>query len=164
MQPLTYMLLRRCVGVRSHHFGPGMKVVGGQLTYAYEERSGGKVKVGKSLDPSEILKEYLRPKRPTTAPDSDPASGSKGATGRPSTSYEPRNKANSPAVAKVVYWDGMRHHVLEKPQVAGSSDGKQVEAWQPPHLEHRDVEPGPLLGVRETGGAPGTALIGSKHR
>ena len=43
---------------RRQHLGPGVQLVGGQLRYSYPERYTGRVKMDKSLDPGEILKEW----------------------------------------------------------------------------------------------------------
>jgi hypothetical protein len=43
---------------RKEHLGPGVRLVGGQLQYSYPERYTGKIKMDRSLDPGEILKEW----------------------------------------------------------------------------------------------------------
>ena len=58
---------------------------------------------------------------------------------------------------RVVYWDGMSHHVVVAPDAPGFR-------WIAPHLKGGDVNAGPQLGVRETPGTARVKLIGSKYR
>lgn len=60
----------RVPGVKSHHFGPGMKLTGGQLIYCQEDRIEGRVRVPRSLDPEEILHTYRREQAEATAASS----------------------------------------------------------------------------------------------
>jgi len=68
-------------------------------------------------------------------------------------------KPNEDSMKKIVYWDGMEHHIISTPKNSTLS-----KDWKPPHLHHTDLEDGHILGVRETPGAEKIRLIGSKYR
>eukprot|EP00798_Chlamydomonas_sp_ICE-L_P023435 gene23435-30720_t len=172
-QPTNFDATGRCPGVKSHHFGPGMKVVGGELKYAYEERPAVRAPVD---DMNKLSKQYhslpdtlrapklysthasLDTRRPMTTwgtgVDTNPTSTS----GRPATTMNTTTTGTGKATAnkKLVYWDGTKHIIAKN---IGNS-----KEFQSPHLTSKDVEPGTFFGVRETPGSDPTKIVGSMHR
>ncbi|KAG1660080.1 hypothetical protein FOA52_006426 [Chlamydomonas sp. UWO 241] len=157
----------RVGGVRSHHFGPGVKLTGGQLSCNQEDRHEGRVRVPRSMDPKEILATYRAEQAEAAAFSTTTSLGltasavkSTAGSSAPATQRGPYTASNSQhtGINKTVWFDGLKHIVMDTPAGGVPAD------WQPPRLKHNDLAPGPLLGVREVGGAPGTKLIASKHR
>uniref|UniRef100_A0A7R9W1P1 Uncharacterized protein n=1 Tax=Chlamydomonas euryale TaxID=1486919 RepID=A0A7R9W1P1_9CHLO len=166
----------RVPGVRSHHFGPGLKVTGGRLGYVQEDRTEGRVRVPRSLDPEEILSLY-RTQQADAAKDKVAAAaaaasglgmtGGSGGGDVPGGSAAARSRGMQSSdhqhtgVFKMVYTDARESHVIDRPVDA---DVGVKGSWSPPHLDQSDLKPGPLLGVREVPGSDGTKLVASKHR
>mmetsp|Transcript_23041 Transcript_23041/g.58896 ORF Transcript_23041/g.58896 Transcript_23041/m.58896 type:complete len:332 (-) Transcript_23041:203-1198(-) len=164
---------RPTAGQRTFHMGPAQRVVAGQLRYAYNDKAGTPVKLDKSLDPAEILREYRAGllgagatpgsnNRAQTAPaGATRATQTMGGTGAMSASA-----AGGAAPRKIVFWDGMQHHVINAPEgYKGSpSVDRNSSNWRAPHLEHKDIAPGRFLGVVEAPGSSSTKLVAGKHR
>ncbi len=121
----------------------------------YEDRCEGRITVPRSMDPAEILATY----RHLGAPPSKNKDSLRASTAPTTAASTMRpNASNSVGPnGKVIFFDGLRHHVMDKEE--GSGDD-----WKPPHLKHADIEKGRLVGVRETGTSANTKLIGSKFR
>ncbi|GAX84284.1 hypothetical protein CEUSTIGMA_g11706.t1 [Chlamydomonas eustigma] len=161
--PINRDAAGRCPGVKTHHFGPGQKVIGGQLTFTHEDMKARRVRLERSLDPAEILKQTIpRPSTVTLAAETQHVT----IPGRPHTTQEQgaSTAAKSTTGKKVVIWDGRHHHILDKDVAGEEAAQSHGKAWTPPHLEHKHVEPGHFIGVREKTGFEGVALIGSKPR
>lgn len=124
--------------------GPGVKNMGSQIGYAYDERPAlNKPGAGAPLAPSA---------RPATA---SPAALSRSTPQHASPSDDAEGLGET---RKVLYFDGKSHHIVDAPA------DKRGFKWKPPHLNYFDLVEGSQLGVRETPGAIKVKLVGSKHR
>lgn len=145
----------RMHGVKSHHMGPGMKVIGGQLQSAFEERP----KVTVQVDDMNTLSRTYQ-----TLPDTlrAPNLYSTGTLSQlqtregQSTVAGSTGSSGSSGTRKMVYWDGRGIIVADR------TGGK--DAMETPHMTAKDVEPGTFFGVRETPGSDPTKIVGSNHR
>jgi hypothetical protein len=147
MHPLRCLHIVCCrptAGQRTFHMGPAQRVIAGQLRYAYNDKAGKPVKLDKSLDPKEILKEYRSGLLN--------AGGAPGGNNRAQTAPAGATRASAAAAKasagagegganprKIVFWDGMQHHVIDSPQgyTGSPSVDRNSSNWRAPHLEHK---------------------------
>ena len=174
--------LIRCPGIRSHHFGPGVKVIGGEVRYVYEERTSGKAKLDttQGQDPAQMIAHMMSV--PDTLQRPQPGTLCASLSRTHTQQHDQQQQAQqqeaqtasisgfgistsstsgSGLTKKIVFWDGKSHSTMDHTLAIGQT-GKQGQGA--PHLEQRDLAPGPFLGVRETPGSMPTRIIGSKHR
>lgn len=121
--------------------GPAQRVVGGQLTFAYNDKPGKLVKLDKSLDSAEMLRQYGTGRRPNASQAEQDEAQAAGDQGLQHSQSERAGQAKGPAPRKLVFWDGLQHHVIDAPpSYKGSpSVDRQSSHWRAPHLEHKCV-------------------------